>query len=165
MFRRIEDFVGAWGYESESTLKVMRNCTEASLAQPVAPGGRTLGRLAWHITTTLPEMMGHAGLGVNGPAQDEAIPPLAKILEAYAAAAVAVREAVAAQWTDAMLDEKVPMYGEQWRRGDVLSALVWHQVHHRGQMTVLMRQAGLTVPGVYGPAAEEWAAMGMPAQA
>jgi hypothetical protein len=28
---------------------------------------------------------------------------------------------------------------------------------------VLMRQAGLSVPGVYGPAREEWAAMGMPA--
>jgi uncharacterized damage-inducible protein DinB len=29
-------------------------------------------------------------------------------------------------------------------------------------MTVLMRQAGLVVPGVYGPAREEWAAMNMP---
>jgi hypothetical protein len=29
-------------------------------------------------------------------------------------------------------------------------------------MTVLMRQAGLKVPGVYGPAREEWAAYGMP---
>ena len=36
------------------------------------------------------------------------------------------------------------------------------EAHHRGQMTVLMRQAGLTVPGIYGPAQEEWAAMGMP---
>jgi hypothetical protein len=31
-------------------------------------------------------------------------------------------------------------------------------------MTVLMRQAGLKVPGFYGPAQEEWSAMGMPAQ-
>jgi uncharacterized damage-inducible protein DinB len=30
-------------------------------------------------------------------------------------------------------------------------------------MTVLMRQAGLAVPGVYGPAREEWAAYGMAA--
>ena len=30
-------------------------------------------------------------------------------------------------------------------------------------MTVLMRQAGLTVPGVYGPAKEEWAVAGMEA--
>ena len=28
-------------------------------------------------------------------------------------------------------------------------------------MTVLMRQAGLKVPGVYGPAREEWAEFGM----
>ena len=41
--------------------------------------------------------------------------------------------------------------------------LINHQNHHRGQMTVLMRQAGLTVPGVYGPAKEEWATAGMEA--
>jgi len=46
----------------------------------------------------------------------------------------------------------------------VLVSLITHQAHHRGQMTVLMRQAGLKVPGVYGPAREEWAAMGMPPQ-
>jgi uncharacterized damage-inducible protein DinB len=39
-----------------------------------------------------------------------------------------------------------------------------HEIHHRGQMTVLMRQAGLKVPGVYGPSREEWTAYGMPPQ-
>ena len=28
-------------------------------------------------------------------------------------------------------------------------------------MTVLMRQAGLRVPGIYGPAREDWSGMGM----
>jgi hypothetical protein len=32
-------------------------------------------------------------------------------------------------------------------------------------MTALMRQAGLVVTGVCGPAREEWAAFGMPAPA
>ncbi len=164
MIRRIEDFTGAWSYESGATLKLMRACTDASLSRAVAPGGRTLGRLAWHITVTLGEMLGHAGLAVSGPAPDAPVPALAEIVAAYEASAKAVSVAVAAQWTDAMLEEKVPMYGEQWRRGDVLSSLIAHQAHHRGQMTVLMRQAGLRVPGIYGPAAEEWAEMGMPAQ-
>ena len=31
-------------------------------------------------------------------------------------------------------------------------------------MTVLMRQTGLPVPGVYGPSLEEWEAYGMPPQ-
>jgi uncharacterized damage-inducible protein DinB len=55
------------------------------------------------------------------------------------------------------------MYGVRWARGVTLRALLVHQTHHRGQMTVLMRQAGLRVPGVYGPAREEWSAYGMPA--
>jgi uncharacterized damage-inducible protein DinB len=55
------------------------------------------------------------------------------------------------------------MYGQTWKRRDVLMALVMHQAHHRGQMTVLMRQAGLLVPGIYGPAREEWSKMNIPA--
>jgi uncharacterized damage-inducible protein DinB len=56
------------------------------------------------------------------------------------------------------------MYGQRWKRGFTLTALVEHQIHHRGQMTVLMRQAGLRVPGIYGPAREDWASMGMKAE-
>ena len=53
------------------------------------------------------------------------------------------------------------MYGETWINGDTLSALVDHQIHHRGQITVLMRQAGLKVPGIYGPSREDWNKIGM----
>ncbi len=67
-------------------------------------------------------------------------------------------------WEDAELEVEDDMYGEQWPRGKSLAALLNHQTHHRGQMTVLMRQAGLQVPGVYGPSREEWAVYGMPAQ-
>ena len=54
------------------------------------------------------------------------------------------------------------MYGQKWKRGLTLGILITHQIHHRGQMTVLMRQAELKVPGIYGPAYEEWAALGVP---
>jgi uncharacterized damage-inducible protein DinB len=85
------------------------------------------------------------------------------MIRQYESAARAVGEAVAENWTEAMLTENIPMYGEQWPRGNMLWALMAHQAHHRGQMTVLMRQAGLKVPGIYGPAREEWAALNMPA--
>jgi uncharacterized damage-inducible protein DinB len=42
-----------------------------------------------------------------------------------------------------------------------LQILIRHEIHHRAQMTVLMRQAGLKVPGIYGPSRDEWQAMGM----
>ncbi len=165
MFRRIEDFIEAWNQESEATLKILGACTDGSLAQVIAPGRRTLGRLAWHLVLTMREMPEVAGLPVGGPAATTTVPPLSEIVHAYETAAHAVSEAVSTHWTDAMLGEHIPMYGEQWRRGEMLLALIVHQAHHRGQMTVLMRQAGLKVPGIYGPAAEEWAAMGMAAQA
>jgi len=39
--------------------------------------------------------------------------------------------------------------------------MMMHQSHHRGQMTVLMRQAGLRVPYIYGPAYEDWVEQGL----
>lgn len=165
MFRTIADFEHAWTSQREKTLSIFRALTDASLAQQVAPQGRTLGRLAWHIVQTLGEMGRHAGLDVK--AADEHTPQPASaagFAPAYEAGSLAVEKAVIAAWKDEDLPRTIPMYGEEWSRGATLSALILHEVHHRGQITVLMRQAGLTVPGVYGPAREEWATYGMAAQ-
>jgi uncharacterized damage-inducible protein DinB len=164
MFRSIADFHEVWEEESKSTLKTFRALTDASLSQAVRPGGRTLGRLAWHITMSLRDMMDEAKEPIPGPHGEDPQPPLPDIIKAYEAGSKALVDAVTKQWSDAKLLEKVPMYGEEWARGKVLGVLVLHQAHHRGQMGVLMRQAGLTVPGVYGPAYEEWAQYNMPAQ-
>jgi uncharacterized damage-inducible protein DinB len=83
------------------------------------------------------------------------------IADAYRTAAASLTERMRAEWTDTTLAEVDEMYGERWSRGRTLDVLLFHQAHHRGQLTVLMRQAGLRVPGVYGPAREEWEAIGM----
>jgi uncharacterized damage-inducible protein DinB len=165
VFRTIADFEAVWGYESEMTLKLLRVLTPASLGTRVSAEGRTLGFLAWHLVVSVAEMGRHAQLRVPGPEAEAPEPALAEIVRQYEVSAPLLVAAVKGTWTDAMLLEKIPMYGDEWPRGQALSALVLHQAHHRGQMTVLMRQAGLPVVGVYGPAREEWAAMGMPAQA
>ncbi len=165
MYRKIEDFLGSWTYEIEATAKVFSALTDESLEQQVYPEGRTLGRIAWHIIQTLPEMGGRTGLQVAGPGEDEPVPLSAsEIVRQFQAAASSLQEEVQASWTDAELEVQDDMYGEMWMRGRSLAALVGHQTHHRGQITVLMRQAGLTVPGVYGPAKEEWVDYGMPPQ-
>ena len=167
MYRTVADFLSDWTQESQSTLKVMRALTDASLAQQVTNDGRSLGRLAWHVTGSIAEMLTHAGIGLSGlPSEETPIPSsAAHIADEYERAAAAAAKRIAVEWTDADLPGEVPMYGERWTRAFVLAVLVRHQAHHRGQMTVLMRQAGLAVPGVYGPAREEWAAMGMPPMA
>jgi uncharacterized damage-inducible protein DinB len=161
MFRRVTDFRKAWDQETENTRKVLAALTDASLGQSVTREDRTLGRLAWHLVTTPGEMMERTGLRVAGAAHDSPVPATATaIVSAYDVAAKSVADGVAA-WTDATLEAEDEMYGEKWPRGLTLQALIVHQAHHRGQITVLMRQAGLKVPGVYGPAREEWAAFGM----
>lgn len=165
MYRTIQDFLGAWAYESEATLKMFDSLTDESLTHKVDPDGRTLGRIAWHITQTLPEMCGRTGLTVTGPGEHDPIPTSAEEIAArFKEAADSLARQIQERWTDADLEVQDEMYGEMWKRGQTLGALVMHQTHHRGQMTVLMRQAGLKVPGVYGPSREEWADYGAPPQ-
>ncbi len=165
MVRSVADFEKDWGTEYDGTLKVFRALTDESLGQRVDPEGRSLGRLAWHITQSIPEMMNRTGLEVDSAVEHQPVPAsAAEVVAAYERVGAAVRDQVRARWTDETLLQTRDMYGEPWANGFTLEVLLRHQTHHRGQMTVLMRQAGLTVPGVYGPAREEWAAYGMPAQ-
>jgi uncharacterized damage-inducible protein DinB len=162
MYAAIDLFLEDWKKESEATLRLLTRLTDASLSQRVSPEGRTLGFLSWHLVLTLGEMGGKAGLEVVSPPEDSPEPALAsEIVTAYETASRSLTQRVREGWRDGMLEDEIPMYGSTWRRGDILDSLVHHQIHHRGQMTVLMRQAGLVVPGIYGPAREEWAKMGM----
>jgi uncharacterized damage-inducible protein DinB len=163
MYISVEEFLKDWAYESEATLKVLSVLTDESLEQRITPEGRSLGRLAWHIVLTPSEMLWRAGLAVEGPTQSAAQPADASEFGfAYQRTAASVASKLQEDWTDATLHEDANMYGQVWKKGVVLGAMIFHQCHHRGQMTVLMRQAGLKVPGIYGPAREEWAAFGMP---
>ena len=166
MIRKIEDFQKDWAYETESTVKLFNNLTDASLGQKVMPDGRSLGFLAWHITQSLGEMLALVGLTIEAPEQDAAVPDnAAVIVNAFEKAANSVSAHVTAKWTDDTLLQEDDMYGEKWARGLTLLYLMMHQAHHRGQMTVLMRQAGLKVSGVYGPSKDDWEAMSVPALA
>lgn len=164
MFRKIEDFKKAWDYEAEMTGKLLLELTDGSLGQKVNEEGRTLGFLAWHLTMTLHEMLGLVGLTIDAPSPDSACPSsAAEIAGIYGIGGKSVGDEVTKNWTDETLLIEDEMYGETWSRGMTLFYLIAHQAHHRGQITVLMRQAGLRLPGIYGPAREEWAAFGAPA--
>jgi len=164
MIRKIEDFQRDWQYENEATTRLLRVLTDESLNQKVTEDGRTLGFLAWHLVTTMSEMLGLVGLQIDAPSHTTETPTGAQeIAAAFETGANSVIEEVGKNWTDETLLEEDSMYGETWKRGLTLLYLMLHQAHHRGQITVLMRQAGLPVSGIYGPAKEEWEAMGMAA--
>ena len=163
MLRTIPDFLQAWSRESAITEKLLRQLTQESLAQPVDPGGRTLGRIAWHLTVSLGDLMHRLGLAIDCPTEEGDVPALPVIRDTYRRAASSIAELVRDRWSEAELTREFDMFGERWTGAESLEMMLRHEIHHRGQMTILMRQAGLTVPGVYGPAREDWAQWGMAA--
>lgn len=165
MYSKLEDFINDWTIESESTLKIFNNLTDESLTKKVDDNVRTAGRLAWHITTAIGEMAHRIGLSFKTVEADSAIPVTAKeIVDAYKEASSNLLEAIKSNWNDETLNVEDDMYGEMWKRGTTLGVIISHQIHHRAQLTVVMRINGLKVPGVYGPSKEEWTSYGMPAQ-
>ena len=165
MYHRMEDFYRAFEGHRASTNRVLEAVSDDSLSRSVGDY-RTLGQVAWHIVTTVPEMMNQLGLGLSSV--DVASPPptsAAAIREGYEAVTRELVAALEATWTDETLAQSDVLYGETWARGLTLKILMDHEIHHRGQMTVLLRLLGEKVPGIYGPSREEWSAYGQEAPA
>ncbi len=164
MYPTIADFERDFAQESGGMKKYLAALTDASLSQAVAGDHRTLARIVWHLVTTYPEMMSQTGLTVKSVTADAPVPVMAKeIAETYEAVTQELLDQVKQSWKDEDLLIEDEMYGEKWARGQTLRVLIRHEIHHRGQMSVLMRQAGLKVPGIYGPAKEEWTQFNMQA--
>lgn len=164
MFQTLSDFLKSWEFEASATQKLLNNLTDESLKQEITSQNWTLGRIAWHTVAAIRIITSNTNLTFEAPTKDYPVPTSAQfIAESYQQASNAFVEALKTQWTDHTLNESIEFIGQQMPNGSLLMFLIQHQSHHRGQMTVLMRQAGLAVPGIYGPSKEEWAKFGMEA--
>jgi len=167
MYHKISDFIEDWKYESESTIKVLSNLTDEVLTVKFNNEIRTAGRLGWHIVTAIGELGHRTGLTFETVDENSPNPASAKeIVDEYQRASDGLIKEIKEKWNDDTLsiEDEITGQGERWTRGKTLGALVTHQIHHRAQLTIVMRLAGLKVPGVYGPAKEEWVNYGMQPQ-
>ncbi|WP_242216557.1 DinB family protein [Bacillus cereus group sp. BfR-BA-01380] len=162
MYVTISDFIKEWNREAMLTQKVLDGLTDDSLKQQVYSEGRTLGRIAWHFTTSIPEYLAHFGLKIDGVENAESVPASAEeIAETFKNISFNASKVIEEQWTDESLKQVQEAFGRQESNATILMGLIKHIVHHRGQVTVLMRQAGIKPFGVYGPPKEDWAHLGM----
>ena len=161
MFTKIEEFTAEWMNEAELTVSVLDALTDDSLGQEVIEGRRTLGQIAWHLVRSL-HFMTTLGLVFDAPSGGEEAPVVAEVIASeYRRISRDLLHAVQTQWNDDHLRESVMIQKEAWMNGSSLRFTIMHQSHHRGQMTVLMRQAGLRLPNIYGPTYDTWVEKGI----
>lgn len=162
MYVTISDFIKEWNREAMLTQNVLDGLTDESLKQQVYPEGRTLGRIAWHLTTSIPDYLTHFGLNIDGVENAENVPTSAKeIAETFKEVSSLVAQIIEKKWIDKSIEQIQEAFGRQESNAQILMGLIKHIVHHRGQITVLMRQAGLKPFGVYGPPKEDWIHLGV----
>ena len=162
MYVTISDFVKEWNKEAALTQNVLDGLTDDSLKQQVYPEGRNIGRIAWHLTTNIPEYLAEFGLKIVGVKNAENVPTSAKeIAETFKMVSINAAKGIEEQWTDESLKQIQNAFGRQETNASIIMGLIKHIVHHRGQITILMRQAGLKPFGVYGPPKEDWIHLGV----
>lgn len=154
MYRKAQDFIEDWTNSAAGTLAVMKAITDEKMDVAIVEGHNTLGWLAWHLVGSSGFFGQLVGFQIPAPGKDAQMPSnMAAIIEKYEEVVEAFKNE-AKPLTDAQLEEEVNGFAGPVARGKFLRALIDHQTHHRGQMTVLLRQAGLPVPGVMGPTKE-----------
>jgi (2Fe-2S) ferredoxin/uncharacterized damage-inducible protein DinB len=115
-------------------------------------------QLAWHVATT---PLYYVSEVFKLPTQsgwdlDSAKPPtttagLVQALDDIYDEIIAALRTQDDAWLDEMTDYHGAMKEKRWILGHVID----HEIHHRGQMTVLLRLKDASVPMVYGPTADE----------
>lgn len=170
MSDELSGFLNVWDMEAKKTAAMLRSLPADQYDFRPDPGGRSLGELAWHLA----EIEGHMGFGVERGAFVMGVKPPGierpRAIEALAPGYERIHGEAAqkvGKLTAADLDRRVMFFtGNDMTLREILwSALLHHQIHHRGQLSVLCRLAGGAAPGTYGPNREEMAKFRETAQA
>jgi len=158
-----QQFLATWEHEAQSTLQLLRALPATQYDFRPDAGGRSMGELAWHLA----EVDGYISDGAVAGQFDFAkkIPGLERprtFAEVASGYERVHREAVAR--VRAMKPEdferNISFMGRDMRAADILwSVLLHHAIHHRGQLSLMVRLAGGEAPGIYGPNREAMAAM------
>jgi uncharacterized damage-inducible protein DinB len=126
--------------------------------------GRSLGELAWHLAESDAYMS--YGIEAGGFTMDMKPPNIARprTVEQLAPGFELIhREAVARirKLKSEDLDRSIVFFTRQPMviRDILWNAIIYHGIHHRGQLSLMCRLAGGVPPGVYGPNREEMTAM------
>jgi uncharacterized damage-inducible protein DinB len=148
--------------EASTTRRVLERVPDDQLAWRPHDKARTLGQLALHVATV---PGGVAEFAVQSPVQApqfaDPSPNSASELVPALDQSIARAKAALSGMNDATLTETWRMMqGDREllaipRMALLRSIMLNHWYHHRGQLSVYLRQLNVPVPSIYGPSADE----------
>ncbi len=150
--------------EAATTRRVLERVPDDKLAWKPAAASRTLGQLAHHIAVnpgSIASMVSTSPVQVPNFGGPEPSPTGAAELLATLSASVDRAKGIVAGFDDeAMMATWTLMAGDRTvlavpRIAMLRSIMLNHWYHHRGQLSVYLRELGVPVPSIYGPSADE----------
>ncbi|HEX6464604.1 MAG TPA: DinB family protein [Vicinamibacterales bacterium] len=155
-------FLESWDREAAKTVRLLKALPPTQYDFRPDPKGRSLGELAWHLA----EGDAYISVGIAGGKFDFQVKPpdieRPRTVEALAPGYERVHRAAVDRVRKLKpedLDRSIDFFsGPRTIRELLWESILFHAIHHRAQMTVLIRLAGGEVPGLYGPNREETAA-------
>jgi uncharacterized damage-inducible protein DinB len=160
MSNELQTFLDVWDNEAKKSAAMLRALPEGQYDFRPDTGGRSLGELGWHLAEAEAFMtygierdkfeMGAKPPGMERPKTIEELAPGYERI--HADAVERVRKLNAPD-----LDREIMFFtGSPVTVRQILwTMLLHHEIHHRGQLSVLCRLAGGCAPAPYGPNREE----------
>jgi uncharacterized damage-inducible protein DinB len=159
MSDELERYFEIWEREAAKTVQLMQALPLDAYDFRPDPEGRSIGELAWHLA----ESEGYGSLAIERGAfsrdvRPEGIERPRKIEELGPGFERIHRDAVARvrKLTPEDLDRSIEFFaGQPFAIRDVLwDFVLLHNIHHRGQLALLCRQAGGQPISLFGPTRE-----------
>jgi uncharacterized damage-inducible protein DinB len=149
--------------EAPTTRRVLERVPVDKLAWKPHEKSQSMGQLALHVATIpgrISELAMQRELDVGFVVPRPAAMSMDELLGAHAASITRAHEIIGGMKdADLELPWKMVAGGvtlNEMTRGDVLRTVLFnHWYHHRGQLSVYLRETGALVPSIYGASADE----------
>jgi uncharacterized damage-inducible protein DinB len=160
---KVDELMAELRQEADTTRRVLERVPGEKLDWRPHPKARTLGELALHVAI----VPGAVAEFIGGPSPGQApsfidpiprsvselIPALEESL-AKAAASLGALDDIGLMETWRMMKGDREIFARP--RVELLRAIMLnHWYHHRGQLTVYLKQLDVPIPSIYGPSADE----------
>jgi uncharacterized damage-inducible protein DinB len=150
-------------HEAQTTRRVLERIPEDQMNRRPHPKARTLGELALHVATvpgSVAEFIASPSPGQVPDFIDPSPPSAAELVPALDECIAKAKQilggmddaTIMATWR--MMDGEREVFALP-RVSLLRSIMLNHWYHHRGQLTVYLRELDIPIPSIYGPSADE----------